>query len=691
MTEKQNNSNFDKVNTAVHEMCNSLSLPGSLQKDNIAALLKNEKQKPLKRGQKVFKTIVSIAAVFAIIISAFGLNRNIIKPMITAEKLKQESQNTEKTEPFSFVGDLKSYSGYSSLLRAAARQADKNRFDAFTYGYNLSMKDTEDTASLPESAQINAAGLGNQNSGMSSEHGETNTQVNGVDEADIIKNDGQYIYYARLSESDNSIIIADCKNPNKITEAAEILFDCEKNEKVSINEIYITDNMLTVIANFYKTAEENDRITDYGYYTNTKTKVYFYDITNRSKPQLEREFSQDGYYTNSRLIGNNLVLWTNYNIQMSSAKSAMDTCIPETSNGRLASDRIAMADGFSSSYIIITSLDILNEDKSESVAINADGIESYCTSDTLYLACDSSSELKNLGEDFPYYNFEADNEKYMPNWYEYTKIYAFDITNGIKSTAAGKVIGTPLNQFSLDENGDYLRIATTARLDNNRNFLTVLSKQSLEKAGFIADIANGEMIKSARYIENTCYLVTFYQTDPLFVIDLSDPSNPVVKGELKIPGFSSYLHPISEKYLLGIGYGGTDDGLDGSVKLSLFDISDPEKPIEKSKAVIDNAWITDDSHKAFSYLGNNTYAVPLHINKLSTAGNEISLGTYLCILPFKITEGEITADAPVEIPGTGGYSQVRATYINDAVFVVSDYGIASYDRDYNRLDLMYFK
>lgn len=169
--------------------------------------------------------------------------------------------------------------------------------------------------------------------------------------------------------------------------------------------------------------------------------------------------------------------------------------------------------------------------------------------------------------------------------------------------ATGEVPGMPLNQFSLDEyNGD-LRIATTLSAGTmfgqgeSANDLYVLS-QNLEHKGQIQGLALGERIYSARFINDKAYLVTFKQIDPFFVIDLSNPAAPRVAGELKIPGFSSYLHPLTETQILGVGQE------EGQVKLSVFDVSNPDTPIESSRYLLDEFW-TEVQNNSHAFLADN--------------------------------------------------------------------------------------
>lgn len=179
--------------------------------------------------------------------------------------------------------------------------------------------------------------------------------------------------------------------------------------------------------------------------------------------------------------------------------------------------------------------------------------------------------------------------------------------DGLKVEATGGVPGRPLNQFSLDEYQGNLRIATTVSESvfgtrQSANDVYVLDSR-MQIIGSVLDMGLTERIYSARFIEDKGYIVTFRRIDPFYVLDLSDPTNPQLKGELKIPGYSSYLHPITKDKILGVGMEGS------KVKISLFDVTSPSNPLEADKYMLDEYWtdissthhafLLDDKHKIF--------------------------------------------------------------------------------------------
>jgi uncharacterized secreted protein with C-terminal beta-propeller domain len=227
-----------------------------------------------------------------------------------------------------------------------------------------------------------------------------------------------------------------------------------------------------------------------------------------------------------------------------------------------------------------------------------------------------------------------------------TGIVKIELENFVVS-ATGNIPGMPLNQFSLDEHNNYLRIATTVGMSGKtENDVYVLDKD-LKIVGSVKGLGMEERIYSVRFIGDRGYIVTFRETDPFYVLDLSDPTNPQVKGELKIPGYSSYLHPIEEHLILGIGKEGW------KVKISLFDVSSATEPKEVDKYTLDEYWsdvlethhafLLDKKHEIFFLPG--------------------SKGGY--IFSYSNQTLELKKVTPA-------YGARRAVYINDWLYILAD-------------------
>lgn len=278
---------------------------------------------------------------------------------------------------------------------------------------------------------------------------------------------------------------------------------------------------------------------------------------------------------------------------------------------------------------------------------------------------DYMSELQSQDES-TYYQF-------MDEYQNRTEQYFSEHKRDLQRTGVAKIgldmimegstdfPGTLLNQFSMDEHSGYLRVATTVTnqyswsWDDWANDIYVLDS-SLDTVGSIIDIGLGERIYSARFLGDKGYIVTFRETDPFFVLDLSDPTNPEVKGELEIPGYSSYLHPISDDKILGIGRE------DSYVKISLFDVSSPENPAELSKLQITEYW-SDVMNTHHAFLLDSEHEI-----FFLPAGDD----GYI----FSYSNNELSQIKRVE-----DISAKRAIYIDDYLYVIGDYSIVVFDEN----------
>ena len=250
-----------------------------------------------------------------------------------------------------------------------------------------------------------------------------------------------------------------------------------------------------------------------------------------------------------------------------------------------------------------------------------------------------------------------------------TYIYKFKLEDSkVTYTNTGSVPGEVLNQFSMDEKDGYFRIATTDsdswNSETDINNLYVLDEE-LKIIGKVEGLAKGERIYSVRFMGNRAYMVTFVETDPLFVIDLSKPEEPIVLGELKIPGYSKYLHPYDEKHIIGFGentkaneYGGVvTDGM----KMALFDVSNPTKPKELFSVDIGEKGTHSeilDNHKALLFSKEkNIISFPVYISE--------EAGMYKTKLKF---QGAIVYGLDLEngfiLRGTIAHQEINDGYIN---------------------------
>jgi uncharacterized secreted protein with C-terminal beta-propeller domain len=476
--------------------------------------------------------------------------------------------------------------------------------------------------------------------GVSSpDYSTTNIQVAGVDEADVVKNDGKYIYMIK----GDSVRIIDAYPANNMKELVKIKLSTDTSEMFYPSEMYVDVNTLTVIGSL--TPSYVGYVPSYRsympYYGSGKTKVYVLDITNRSNPVVKRSIEFDGNYQTSRKIGNTLYTVLNryvgyiYPMYYDSAtntnvNSSPEDVMPKMKDSKTnteqpiakCSDVLILPRPQNLNYLITAAIPLadMSKDISSTVIVgNSENV--YASQNNMYIA----------DTDWSGSYFRA----YQP---ENTAIYKFTLGDGaIAFSAAGSVKGRIINQFSMDENNGYFRIATTSGnswdstypLANN---LYVLDS-NLKETGKIEGIATGEKIYSTRFVGNRAYMVTFKSIDPLFVIDMTDPNAPKMAGELKIPGYSTYLHPYDENHLIGFG-NEVDESIDANkvhssdavyytavqgLKLGLFDVTDINHPTEMFKEVIGDRGTTSDlltNHKALLFdKSKNLLAFPIIVTE----------------------------------------------------------------------------
>jgi inhibitor of cysteine peptidase len=511
----------------------------------------------------------------------------------------------------------------------------------------------------------------------------TNIQVAGVDEADIVKTDGQYIYVV----SGNNTIIAKAYPP----EQAQVVSQIEVTGTVI--GIFVNGDRLVIFGDEtpYYSYDDVIRLSpsevipmpSLVYYTSPKTFIEVYDISDRGNPRLQRELSADGQYLNSRMIGDYAYVVINEPVYGEDD----EVQLPRIYSGDQKGTEIPATDIYYSDvadyYYTYTTV----------MAINTQNDNQQPTYETILVGASSNLyvSVNNVYLTFPVWGDNMGDS-------QGTSIYRIQIAgDSMTYVATGEVPGMVLNQFSMDEYGGYFRVATTTYDGGTRNNVYVLD-MSLNITGSLEDLAPGETIYSARFMGDRCYLVTFKQVDPLFVIDLSDPNNPRELGYLKVTGYSDYLHPYDETHLIGIGKETTDAGEFAwyqGVKISLFDVSDVSHPVEISKLEIgdrgsDSPVLYD--HKAFLFdKSGNLLVMPIleanvDVTKYSEAelawayGEPVYQGAYV----FDISidgglqlRGRIThIDDPSELEQGYYYyyspfSVERSLYIGDVLYTVS--------------------
>ena len=451
----------------------------------------------------------------------------------------------------------------------------------------------------------------------------TNTQVNNVDEADIVKVDGNYIYYV----SNKKLVIIDAHTPEASEKISEINY---KDTNFNPREVYVKGQKIIVIGNEYDnscktevistedvTATDIERVQE----SKPKSGMIIYDISNIKEPKEIRRVMIEGNYISSRMIEDNIYYVANKYIATSNIQKNKMEDLDEDKYKPVYQDTAVsqeekcinydliyyFPETQDSSYLMLAGLNINNNEEAEIRTFLGAGQYIYSSEKNMYIATNKTTYGKGyevLGGTTHLLKIELNNGKF-------------------NFKAECNIDGQVNNQFSMDENKDTFRIATTTGNiwvdETTANNLYILNDK-LEEIGRVENFGKEEKIYSVRYVENKAYVVTFKQTDPLFVIDLSESTKPQILGELKIPGYSTYLHPYDETHLIGFGYDTKENGtrvITNGLKLSMFDISDFNNPQELFKISIGDSKYTYSellyNHKALLFSKEkNIIAFPLY-------------------------------------------------------------------------------
>ncbi len=526
----------------------------------------------------------------------------------------------------------------------------------------------------------------------------TNVQVQGVDEADMIKTDGEYIYQV----NNQRIIIAKAfpAGDMKLVNVIDLT-----NQHFNPMEMYIDDKFLVIIG----TSDYNypmagttmekriapDIMPGYGYRSTVKAMIY--NISDKKDIKLIREVELDGHYVSSRKIGSALYLVANKHINYYILEQGQDFEKPMYRDTARMDEYLEIdyeniryfPGSVEPNYLLVAGVDLDQPNKPAEVStFLGSGQNIYASLDNLYVAVTQ-------------YDYEG--KTWVDN--RSTLIYSFTLNQGsIDYSGKGKVPGSLLNQFSMDEHNGYFRMATTTgdvwRTDEftSKNNIYILDK-ALNVVGRVEDIAPGETIYSVRFMGDRGYMVTFKTVDPLFVIDLKNPEKPAILGALKIPGYSDYLHPYDENHLIGFGKDAIE--VDGvayylGMKMAIFDVTDVNNPKEKFVEMIGDRGTESEllrNHKALLFSKDkNLLAFPVTVMEVKDHkdtsykgippyGEFAFQGAYVYHIDsetgFKL-KGQITHLSNDDYLKSGRYwydsnkNVARVLYIGDTIYTLSN-------------------
>jgi uncharacterized secreted protein with C-terminal beta-propeller domain len=634
---------------------------------------------------------------------AFGIMGGIV---VAPNMLQQEVRVNEPNLDLPTVG---TYEKLKELVNKADENNNYYYMDRMTFGSSMMKNAMPDAVATNDMAVAESA-----SSKLNTDYSKTNVQVEGVDEADIMKTDGEYIYH--LVNEDLKI--------SKIypADSMKLVSTIDFEKGFSPRELYVEGDMVIVIGDKY---QDNYR-EYYSYWSETFTQIIIYDAKDKANVKVAKKVDVSGYYNSSRRIGNALYLVAQKNINRYWLDEESDyEPLPLYKDSRISEDYKKVTcdciryfpDFKCSQYMITVGVDLSNLDKEAQISTYLGNSESiYSSLDNMYVTFSSykKPDAEVNGEEVALKRILDSSALNTV-----TSIYRFKLENGeMNCKATGEVKGSILNQFSMDESNGYFRIATTVGSitgtgDNiSKNNMYVLD-MDLKTVGSIEDIAPGEKIYSVRFMGNRAYMVTFRKVDPLFVIDLSKPEEPTILGKLKIPGYSDYLHPYDENHIIGFGkdaalvsneegsWGWADD--DGvaayyqGMKIAIFDVTDPENPIEMWKEEIGDRGTESEllnNHKALLFSKDkNLLAFPIRVATVNekdrtawTYGDTTFVGAYVYEITLDkgfVLKAKLTNLTDEDWKKLGYYyygdkTIDRLIYINDVLYTIAESGYSAY-------------
>lgn len=511
----------------------------------------------------------------------------------------------------------------------------------------------------------------------------TNTQEETVDEGDIVKTDGSYIYkvmkiYNHDDGYTHSHLTITKADKGKLTAMASIdlnkVLNPSENEHSEFHEFYLDQNKLYLI--FTKNSY------DFHFVTVNDTYIVVYDLSDKENPQKVNTLSQSGWYESSRISDGYLYTISNFSETSLEDATKLNQYVPSINRNPIPCDRIYYPPNiFMDTTHVVTSLKLNKpDDFTDNKAIPSNGSNYYVSDSSIYFYTTLYEDVTN------------------------TEIMKIDYKNGKLSVGNSAIVsGYLYDSFALNENDGYLRVVATipansitilrnsGAMTNNKitinqsepvkenvNVLYILDK-NMELTGKISGIAPGETIQSARFMGDIGYFVTFRNMDPLFSVDLSDPKNPEIIGSLKISGFSNYLHFYNKDLMLGLGQEvdpKTQEWI--GLKLSMFNISNPSDVTEQDKYIIENSVMSDAlyNHKAIMIDPEKNifgFAYGAETNK-----NYYSFKNYYATYTYNKEDGFIETAKYLIDDDEYDYDSTRGIYIGDYFYLTTNRSITSY-------------
>lgn len=659
--EHQKDEQNKELEKDIREEADKVEVPESLSPERIELMLSERAEKKIKRWKPMYTAVAAACCVLVVGSVAFGTQQNKIKDSdsvyTASSKDDVEAEMQSKAAESSPIATAKDYDEIYDYVKA---QEDSQSVQARDGGIAMYSNEGAATGSSSDKAVASSDSASVQTADSSAavnSYSDTNIREEGVGEGDIVKTDGKNLY--TLNNQKIEIV-------NIESDTMEQVGTIRLDEHQDVSELYIKDNLLVVV---YTETNYGDEYN--GYRSTTTAKVY--DVSNPAKPVSKGKLSQSGTFHTMRVSGDYVYLLSDFYASASNGKDAIGEYVPSVQGKIIEEGNICMPQYVRGNfYTVVSAFSIKNpEEKVDSKAIFGGSGLVYVSQNNIYV-CES------------YYNSDDSDVTQ-------TCIRKLSYKDGkLEAVGQTKIDGTLNDSFSLDEYDGNLRLVTTVSASGNSgvmplilfgdtaendleqqkdtNYLYVLDKD-LKELAKIEDIAQDEQVYSARFIGKMGYVVTYKQTDPLFSIDLSDAKNPNIVGELKLPGFSEYLHPYGDGLLLGIGMDVDDTGTTtNGVKLSMFDISNPETVEEVQKYVLEDCYSTDIAY--------NYKAAMIDVDK-----NLIGFMAYGSSSKYYIFSYDKDGFNCVFEREISGYGNVRGLYAGKYFYLISGNTVEKYELD----------
>lgn len=613
----------------IRQQSEDIEIPESLKPDRMEQKLNARKY---KRRRKIYASVLAAAGCAAILGIAILYGGMQVQRMKREELAKSRNPVVKQDKKDRGIKVAESYEEIYEYIKVNEQQYGKA--DGFFEGIFERINGGMESDTANEASQNGAK----TSDSASADYSRTNTREQDVDEADIVKTDGRYLY--TVTEEMHEIGIVDTQGERLKKVTAIVPEDCEY-----IQEIYVKDNRLVVL--YQRAYQKRGEGEEKYYWSPDEMMTAVYDISDIGSPTCINSFSQSGAYHTSRLNGDYLYVFSRYYAHGDCKQEEYKEYIPYVNDTILPLQKIMMpGTRNATSYLVVTSVDIKNPEKIiDTISVLTAGDECYVSPENIYLC-------------------ERVYEKAETN----TSIRKIHYQDGkMEGEAKTEVLGYLNDSFSIDEYNGYLRMVVTLQ-SANTNSAYVLD-ENLEMTGKIQGLAKDERVYSARFMGDIGYFVTFRETDPLFSVDFSDPADPKILGQLKIPGFSEYLHPYGDGLLLGIGREADDKNVTmDEVKLSMFDVSDPSNVKEIHKCVIENAY---ESPAFYNYK-----AVAIDRKKNIIGFSAYAENEKYYLYGYDQVKG-FTCNLAEGM--SRGYPEARGVYIGDVFYLVKGRIIESYD------------